>query len=356
MNNVMQAFFSLLRCGLWGREPENSGIFALDAAGWELIYREARRQTVTGIVFRGLSFIPESCLPDDRLMSRWAADVFRIEQASARMDRAVAKVAGNFQELGLHPVLLKGQAVAGLYPEPALRESGDIDIYFDVPGEWQAAVKDVRQSGKTAKIAADGSCHYEVDGIVVELHRKMIDISNPFRQRWLKNLEQKFGFDTVEIGGCRVATPSPELNMLLMSSHIMKHAFGRGVGLRQICDAALNTLRLDSRAPELEEVVKKAGILRWNRLLGSFLVGSLGLPEDRLPFPDREVPPDSLLKIVMEGGNFGQDAHRDASSPVVVKKMNTVKACLGHIPFALRTAPAEAFWSMLSLAAGQFRF
>lgn len=356
MDNVMQAFFSLLRCGLWGRAPENPGIFALDAAGWELIYRESRRQTVTGIVFSGLSFIPETFLPGEGLMSRWAADVFRIEQASARMERTVAKVAGYFQELGLHPVLLKGQAVAGLYREPALRESGDIDIYFDVPGEWQKAVKAVRVSGKTAKIAADGSCHYEVDGIVVELHRKMIDISNPFKQRWLKELEQQFGFDTVEIGGCRIATPSAELNLLLMSSHIMKHAFGRGVGLRQICDAALNTLRLDSPAPVLMELVKNAGILRWNRLLGSFLVANLGFTKDELPYPDRMVPPDSLMRIVMEGGNFGQDAHRDASRPVAVKKMNTVKACLGHIPFALRTAPAEALWSMLSLAAGQFRF
>ncbi|MGN1232245.1 MAG: nucleotidyltransferase family protein [Candidatus Cryptobacteroides sp.] len=355
MDNVTQAFFSLLRCGLWGREPENPEIFDIDATGWEKIYRESRRQTVTGIVFRGLSFIPETFLPDDRLMSRWAADVFRIEQASARMDKVVAKVAGKFQELGLHPVLLKGQAVAGLYPEPALRESGDIDLYFADEGEWNEAVGNVRKAGKDVRMSADGSCHYEFEGIVVELHREMIDICNPFKHKWLKVLETEFGLASEVVGGCRVATPSPELNMLLMSSHIMKHAFGRGVGLRQVCDAALNMMRLEYPAERLQDLVSEAGLLKWNRLLNSFLVDYLGFPEEKLPYPDRTILPDSLLGIILAGGNFGRDAIRDASGPLVVKKMNTLKACLRHIPFALRYAPSEAVWSMLTLAAGQFR-
>ena len=232
MDNVTQAFFSLLRCGLWGREPENPEIFDMDAAGWEKIYRESRRQTVTGIVYDGLSRIPETFLPDDGLMSVWAAAVFGIESKSRKMEKAVAAVAGDFRKLGLHPVLLKGQAAAALYREPALRESGDIDLYFADREEWHEAVGNVRKTGSPVRMSADGSCHYEYEGIVVELHREMIDICNPFRHKWLKELEPEFGFDVAEIGGCSVDTPSPELNMLLMSSHIMKHAFGRGVGLR----------------------------------------------------------------------------------------------------------------------------
>ena len=355
MDNVTQAFFALLRCGLWGREPENPEIFDMDAAGWEKIYRESRRQTVTGIVYDGLSRIPETFLPDDGLMSVWAAAVFGIESKSRKMEKAVAAVAGDFRKLGLHPVLLKGQAAAALYREPALRESGDIDLYFADREEWHEAVGNVRKTGSPVRMSADGSCHYEYDGIVVELHREMIDICNPFRHKWLKELEPEFGLDVAEIGGCSVDTPSPELNMLLMSSHIMKHAFGRGVGLRQICDAALNTMRLESPAEVLQNLVSEAGLLKWNRLLNSFLVDYLGFPEEKLPYPDRKILSESLLGIILAGGNFGKDAIRDASVPLVVKKMNTLKACLRHIPFALRYAPSEAVWSMLTLAAGQFR-
>lgn len=354
MDNVMKAFLSLLRCGLWRKEPEDPGLFDLRAGEWSLIYSESRRQTVTGITHSGLSYIPEEYLPDEGLMSKWTAEAFRIEKASRKMDSVVARVIGKFQKLGLHPVLLKGQAAARLYPEPALRECGDIDIYFNEPGEWQYAVRELEKSGLTVRMSADASCHYEEEGIVVELHRKMIDICNPFKQKWLKDLEPQFCFDNVEIGGCRVATPSPELNMLLMSSHIMKHAFGRGIGLRQICDAALNALKLDTPGSVLRGLVKDAGIFRWNRLLGSFLVGYIGLPKDRLPYADREVSSERLLKIVMEGGNFGRNVHNDISKPTLEKKFNTVRAYIGHIPFALRTAPSEAFWSMLSLAAGQF--
>ena len=354
MNNVTRAFFALLRCGLWGREPENPEMLHLAAEDWNSIYRESRRQTVTGIVHSGLSFIPEEFLPDEGLMTKWTAAAFLIEQASRKMDAIVAGVTGKFLGLGLHPVLLKGQAAARLYREPLLRECGDIDLYFADRAEWREAVETLAKEGTALSRVADGSCHYETDGIVVELHSKMMDICNPFRQKWLKELEPQFCFDVAEIGGCRINTPSPELNMLLMSSHIMKHAFGRGVGLRQICDAALNSLRLETPGPVLRGLVKDAGLLKWNRLLDSFLVEHLGFPEDRLPYPDRRVPPDSLLKIVMEGGNFGKSVCRDKDKSLIARKMHTLGACLRHIPFALRTAPSEAIWSMLQLAAGQF--
>ena len=184
----MKAFLSLLRCGLWRKEPEDPGLFDLRAGEWSLIYSESRRQTVTGITHSGLSYIPEEYLPDEGLMSKWTAEAFRIEKASRKMDSVVAHVIGKFQKLGLHPVLLKGQAAARLYPEPALRECGDIDIYFDEPGEWQYAVRELEKSGLIVRMSADASCHYEEEGIVVELHRKMIDICNPFKQKWLKEL------------------------------------------------------------------------------------------------------------------------------------------------------------------------
>lgn len=354
MTDAIKAFFALLRCGLWGKAAENPEIFDLNAGDWDLIYRESRRQTVTGLVHSGLSYVPDEFLPDERLAALWTAAVYRIEETSRRMDSLVRDVIGNFLSHGLHPVLLKGQAAARLYREHLLRECGDIDLYFDDPGEWYEASGILKKEGKNPGKGADGSCHCEMEGVVVELHRKLIDICNPLKRKWLKELEPQFCFDTVEVGGCSVKTPSPELNMLLMSSHIMKHAFGRGVGLRQICDAALNVLKLESPGPVLRGLVGDAGLLRWNRLLNSFIVEYLGLPEDRLPYPDRRVSPDSLLKIVMEGGNFGKSASLDRDKSLIDRKMHTLGACLRHIPFALRTAPSEAIWSMLQLAAGQF--
>ena len=112
----------------------------LAAEDWNSIYRESRRQTVTGIVHSGLSFIPEEFLPDEGLMTKWTAAAFLIEQASRKMDAIVAGVAGKFLGLGLHPVLLKGQAAARLYREPLLRECGDIDLYFADRSEWKEAV------------------------------------------------------------------------------------------------------------------------------------------------------------------------------------------------------------------------
>ena len=50
--------FSLLRAGLWEREPDDLSPFPLTDAQWWDVYRMAVRQTVTGIVCRGRPATP----------------------------------------------------------------------------------------------------------------------------------------------------------------------------------------------------------------------------------------------------------------------------------------------------------
>lgn len=109
LSSEHRALFSLLRAGLWEREPDDLSPFPLTDAGWWNVYRMAVRQTVAGIVYRGLHHLPDTLLPGDGLMIRWVAHAERIEQKNKRMNVVVNRLYRRMDRYGLHPVLLKGR-------------------------------------------------------------------------------------------------------------------------------------------------------------------------------------------------------------------------------------------------------
>lgn len=80
LSSEYMALFSLLRAGLWEREPDDLSPFPLTDDEWRDVYQMAVRQTVAGIAYRGLHHLPDVLLPGDDLMIRWVAQAERIEQ------------------------------------------------------------------------------------------------------------------------------------------------------------------------------------------------------------------------------------------------------------------------------------
>ena len=126
----VEALLLLLRAGLWEKELEDLSIFPLSADDWTEIFRMARRQTVTGIVYRGLCRLPDSFLPPESVLLPWVATVERIERSNHRMNTVLLGLYRRCYSVGVEPVLQKGQGVALFYEQPWVRECGDIDLYF----------------------------------------------------------------------------------------------------------------------------------------------------------------------------------------------------------------------------------
>ena len=265
------------------------------------------------------------------------------------------------------------------------------------------AVELVRRHGVTVTRMPDGSQTYEWHGIDVEHHSAIIDLRSPAAIRLSGELDETREFVPTDIAdGLRV--PSPALNALMLNSHILKHALGRGIGLRQMCDLAMAYHRIseggkiDEYGGRILAFYRRVGIVKWSRLLHSFLVGVIGLPEAELPYSEKIVPYGALWRIVEEGGNFGQHRETGASagtdvsaktgasagtdvsakagapagsnvsvgtdvpagpatgkSGVLKRKLGTAGMFLRRAGFSLRFAPKEAFWTVFDLAKGQFR-
>ena len=343
MDKTLQALFALLQAGLWGRFDEaGASVFPLSAGEWERVFTLARQQTVTGIAFRGLDFLPEEAAPPMGIMAKWMAHADRIEQSNRVMNETVAKLYGHFASAGVEAVLQKGQGVAAMYPEPLLRECGDIDLYF--PGHDGVSDPLAGIAGAVRERQPDDSWVYVVDGIIVEHHTDLLDIQSPRAKRYVQKLIQEKGFEKVVTGdGVEVLVPAPEVNLLLLSSHILKHAFGVGIGLRQFCDYAVARRYYEGRVneEEMREIWRMTGLEKWQGLLEGFLVKKTGV----------------LLDIVLKGGNFGVYSKDRENVPRArwARKVQTFKALMGNIGFAFRYAPGEWFWTTMQLLGGQFR-
>ena len=363
------------------------GFQRLSDERWKEVFRLSRRQTVTGIVFDGICRLPEDLQPSPSLFAQWVVAVDRIERRNGRMNEVLRDLVKLFVGNGLNPVLQKGQGIAALYPESLHRECGDIDFYFPERTENDKAIELVRNCGAKVETMPDGSQSYEWQGVEIEQHPTIVDLCSPTSRLWLHELDEAPGFVTSPLAkGLKV--PSPELNALLLNTHILKHALGKGVGLRQMCDLAMAYHRISGEAgcdeygERIFRLYRKARILKWSRLLHSFLVDIIGLPKEELPYSEKIVRIEPLLGIVEEGGNFGQylpgssvkpgrfgrlcdrsdsvSVSRKANQPVkgtcgtVKRKLRTAGMFLRRAGFSLRFAPQEAFWTFTELVRGQF--
>lgn len=354
---VRAALLALLRGGLWEQDVKPHSCFPLSRDSWEEVFLLSKQQTVTGVAFRGLHHLPDGMLPPESLLLRWMAAADGIERKNKEMNLALDSLLTLFARHGLHPILQKGQGLASLYAYPLLRECGDIDLYFVDEKEFESASDSIQAQGIRLVRKADGSLLYSWQGIPVEHHIRLLDLYHPHHNTKKTDLIWEFRRMALSTASdLEVTVPAPSLNLLLQYAHILKHALGRGIGLRQLCDLALSCDRwhTDIMPDVLKGVCRQAGLTKWVSLLHAFLTERLGLASDRLPYPETAANTQPLLEIIWRGGNFGHQAYR-LTRPTLLHKIQTAEAFRRNISFAFRYAPKEALAIFVNLLKGQIR-
>lgn len=359
---AFRALLTLLQAGLWEERPQDCSLFPLTDAEWSELFILAQQQTVLGITYRGLDYLPEHLFPSPELIFRWVAEIGRIEERNLESNQSLIELLTLFEQSGLKPILQKGQGVATLYDRPLLRSCGDIDLWFPTRKEGQEALRIITEKGCKPEKAPDGSYHYHWRGIEVEHHPELIDLQSLMVKGWARRRVKAMQPITVtlpEHSETPILTPSAEVNLLLINAHICKHAIGLGIGLRQMCDMAraYHCLRNQVDGEAIYKLYKRAGLLRWSTLLHNFLVQYIGLKPHDLPYQE-ELTEDAqpLMKVVMRGGNFGQfAADRKAATQggKWQRKRHTAKSFLRNCRFSFRYAPKETLWTVWQLLRGQ---
>lgn len=315
---MQQAFFSLVRAGLWNT-PADAALFrGLTPAQWLELHRLAHTQSLLAVVFDGLNTLPADLRPPRPLYLQWAAQTLQIEQANDRLDRMIVRLDRLYTDAGLHPVLLKGQGMAACYRQPRHRQCGDIDVYLGKDGQPRANRLLLEAGAQETGEESDKHASYELDGVHVENHRLVNRTNNPLANRRFRRLVREWYPQGTErrIG---MPTPPPTFNALYIFLHAFEHFLNSGIGLRQLCDwcCLLRTRRADLDDARFVRDLRRLGLLRAARAFGYVCVSRLGLPSDCLPFDTegcRRLGED-LVDEIFATGNFGKHDRRVAPRP-----------------------------------------
>lgn len=328
---IFRALLTLVRAGLWLTPPDDPDSLCLDAEQWGEVMRLAGDHSICGLVSQGLDQIEDdTLLPPRSVRTRLALDVYRYEKQYRHMLQVASDLFEEFESEGLHPVLQKGAAVAALYEHPEFRPSGDVDIWF-APDELERAVP------QGAQPSSDGGYVFSKDDVDIELHSVLVDVAAPSHKRYVARLISKEGFCSC---GAGLRSTTPLATMLILDTHILKHMFGWGAGLRQICDYAKARAVLCYDEAAWEEAVSGLGLRRWtsilDRLCDEFLCSA------HADGHDGQV--EDLLERILLSGTFGGGSRAGRS---------TFGAFLSSFCFSVSVAPVEWFWTVLSLMRGK---
>ena len=317
-------FLYVLKAGLWGILPEDPVPVGFADSDWAALLKQARAHAVDALISDGAGLLPEELRPSFQQLAPLAMAVDSIESGNQKVYSVLSMMSAFWKKERVTAVLLKGQGLTRMYAKPEHRTPGDIDWYFPGKENFEKALALVKAKGIVPEIDGDGDFHYNVNGVVVEHHRRWCDLSSPFKQGRVAKIEREFGYSR----GSEYTVPAPLTNLIQLNAHILKHVLVMGVGWRQLCDLAQATRFYCGQysTEEYRDAVKELGLMKWSRLLYGVLAKYLGTDCAWMPVePSDSKDVDKLANLVMDCGNFGRESGKKmvgsyASSAVLLRR------------------------------------
>jgi hypothetical protein len=317
-----------------------------DAQQWMQLLDECRRQTITGVVYGGLNHLPEEQRPPKTVLLTWHAEASRIQQRNRQLDHNSVWVSSRFALEGFPGVILKGQGNARLYPDPSLRVAGDVDI-------WLQGCRDDILGYVLHRFPKQRVQWHEIEfpvrtDTVIEVHTTPSVLFCPTDNRRLQHFYQLHSPEVLQhhltLPDGEVCVPTPLVNLVFQLTHIYRHLFYEGIGLRQLMDyyLLLRTTEAQSCRDEACAVIRSLHMERFCRAV-MWVLGHVFL----LPDSEMLMKPDNreghfLLDEIMRAGNFGLHDKRNKMKSSAWG--NFWQITRRNLRF-LRSYPREVLWN-----------
>ena len=236
MLKQQKIFFDFLRFSI-GSAKEIPG--SLKEVDWKELYAIAQKQALLGVLFHGIRQLPKQLAPEQKLLMQWMAMAEQIRKQNIRLFLDSVKVCQNFENEGFANCILKGQGNALLYPDPYMRTPGDIDIYLS--GGRRKIMKYVDQVCPN-QVMRYHHVDFPVMKTAIEVHftpsYMFCPIHNRRMQKWFEEVmgEQCNHRVSLPDGYGEIHVPQVSFNVIYILSHLYRHIFTEGIGLRQLLD------------------------------------------------------------------------------------------------------------------------
>jgi hypothetical protein len=309
VSTVEQQYFALLRAALWDTSVSIDG-----EIDWKAVMQMAGFHSNNVLIADVASRMTEGSKPSPEMLAKMQSlmrsNLFHLMQLKQVLVSSVKLL----REHDIEPVVLKGFGLALLYPNPSLRQIGDIDLFIGIDSFHKACtlLRTLPGSYNWGE-EIDSGRHYNIEfgNIPLEVHRVSADIEDVKLLPHYVAMEKEGLVDhpqRVDYGGFEISIPSKEFMVFFTFYHAWHHYLETGVGWRQLSDItlALHSYRGQLDLDKLRQWIDTMGVMKPWQTFGFLLVEYLGLPEAEMPFYDASCRKraQKLYRQIMEEGNF----------------------------------------------------
>ena len=285
LDSHQQAFFELVRAGLWEKDV---CLLLYGKIDFSVICAMAEKQGVLGLIAAGLEHADVK--PSQVEVLNIVGSALKVEQRNKAMNQFVAELVEKMCTADINAILVKGQGVAQCYARPLWRPSGDVDFLLS-EDNYKKAISFFRAEFGNSKNGGQYSKEYVFysDKWMIELHGSLRSGLSASVDREIdavqNNVFLKRKVRSWMNGKTQVFLPAPNEDVFLVFTHFIKHFYKEGMNLRQVCDwcRLLYTYHSDIDDRWLEKHLRKAGLIdEWN-VFATLSIDYLGMQKEAMP-------------------------------------------------------------------------
>ncbi len=312
MNDAQKKLIAILKQQLFNGEKVN-----IKSDEIESVLTEAEAQAVFTVVFPCLQKDLKGSNPD--VYAQMRQDYLGEIYANTSNFAEHAELHRLMTEKHIPYVVLKGFSSAYYYPDPALRNMGDVD-FLVYEKDFDRAKEAIEGIGFCPDEDKEDEIHitFRREPLSVwEQHREINGVPDGKAGKLVRA-----ELEDVIIEACLAGIDGEECLItiqyhhgLIMLLHMAKHLTSEGIGLRHICDWAVFADRFDNEQfeNEFKAQLKKLGLWKFAQIMTLICIKYLGARDKECVHNDEisDELLEAMLSDMLNGGNFGiKDANR----------------------------------------------
>lgn len=256
----LQIICKLVRMALFGTEEAIP-----TCVNWPKVFADAGVNGVSAICYEAVKRLPAECQPDFNLMLRWDLSVQGIREGFHHRHEVTQEFRGLLESRDIEMLLLKGETLADYYPEPDLRESGDVDFVARTGFEECNAL--VESLGIEVK-SQEKHTSFVYKGVHFENHTlEPTGGYNRVHHKTMSLIREEISRAVRRTDGCLELGPTTQA--VYVVKHTAQHICYSGgkIALKMLLDLALLLRRHPGILEEWEPVLRKVGLYRFSRVM-----------------------------------------------------------------------------------------
>ena len=313
---------------------------------WAAMLDMADKQSLTGVLLRGLEKLPNAQRPPQELLLEWIGIQQIVVSTNKVQDAKSKELYKWFKEKGRDSCIIKGQGVARLYPQPELRQAGDIDIW--VNADRDTVVDTMLTESIDVSVIDYVNCHAVFfDDVEVEVHFRPTYFFNPFANRRLQKWIQEYKY--AQMANCDdvvgFAYPTIAFNLVFSLIHIYRHVFSEGIGLRQLMDYYyILQHSTENERQAAFDILGSFGLKKFVATVMYMMRRVFDIEDSLLLCQPNQKEGEYLFAEILRGGNFGRYDDRNKHLPTESRMKRGIENVKRNLRF-LKHYPNEVIWA-----------